>query len=335
MISFCHPSEISFSNACTFCSIRQAEVTLYARVVSYPDQIEEDKCIPNNIILSHHHCIRTARGDNFTNSQILAGDNHRSGDAVGENARFYWPRGFILITRSQVIISDTRNHCLKLLDRHTGFTNRVAGSCSIAGYEDGAGDAKFDRPWTIRQDNQNSSQLLMSENNNFAIRTVAVCHQKWLVGTFVKSDQLVYVRQFMQDAKGNIFASAKNAIFYISYQQRAVSLLIGSTASGFKDGSFLEARFRAPHGQQWISPTSFLVSDISNSKIRLADLESRTVSTLDLCNSALCSDIYDPVSFLLTSSVFYLGEYEKILRFECKYATKSAILTNKGKSESN
>lgn len=149
-----------------------------------------------NVIFVNQHSLCTSKADNFSNSQILAGALY-AGDTIGQNARFKWPNSFLLITRSDVIISDTNNHCLKLLNRTNGITKVLAGQCSSSGYQDGT-EAKFNSPWAILPDNQNSSQLLLSENDNYAIRTVDVCDGNWSVGTFVKSNLLRFVRQMIQ-----------------------------------------------------------------------------------------------------------------------------------------
>lgn len=103
--------------------------------------------------------------------------------------------------------------------------------------------------------------------------------------------------------------------------------MTGSSTNGYKDiyGSFSDARLASPHGLQWIGYNSYRIADIYTSSIRYADLETQTLSTLNLCNNTLCTTIYDPVSFMLTNSSLYFGEYGKILLFECECLKASQV----------
>lgn len=346
------------------CSLTQTESEVFTKTRYYPDHIESDQYISGNIVFINQHSLKTTSTDN-SNSIIIAGDPRRSGDTTGQSTKFQWPRGFLQITSSQIIISDTGNHCLKLLDRSSGMTKVLAGQCSSAGYLDGAAShAKFSSPWTLLTDNQNTTQLLVSENQNGSFRTI--CRHTWSVGTWLRSEHLNLARDFIQGPySGDLYVSANNVVYHVTYQSREVTFLVGSFRGLQNDISDL-TQLIYPHGLQWITQDSFLVADLGNSKVGICNLnemnlslmntslsnsslatsslmnasltnsslmnasltnsslddnttQALTLTILDICtNNITCQDIYEPVSFLLTSHSLYIGLYEKILLFECK-----------------
>ena len=296
----------------------------FSTIKYYAEHIELDEYQPGNILFLSWHSLQTASKDN---SQIIAGKRGVAGDAAGLDARFRWPRGFMQLTQSNVIICDTENHCLKLVDRNNGNTTTIAGQCSAPGYQDGV-TARFNFPWTAVLDNQNSCRIFVSENRNCTFRTVNTCGKnKWTVDTFAKSAELDLLRDFIQGINGDIFASANDALYYINYQTQTVSMLVGSQLVGLQESAFNETQESAfnetqlskPHGLQWVDSDSFLVADLGNDNVYYCNLIEQSLTSLDLFLFNMTGgQLNQPVSFLLTNYSLYLGTYDKILYFQCK-----------------
>ena len=76
-------------------------------------------------------------------------------------------------------------------------------------------------------DQRDMNQLLITDNSNYAVRTMDVMSKD--VGTFVESDSLVYIAGITQDEKsGDLYVIADNAVYRLAYIQRTVSLISGS-----------------------------------------------------------------------------------------------------------
>ena len=56
---------------------------------------------------------------------------------MGAEARFYFVRGFTQISEKFVVVADTDNHCMRLIDRTDHFTSVFSGQCESFGYQDG------------------------------------------------------------------------------------------------------------------------------------------------------------------------------------------------------
>ena len=158
-------------------------------------------------------------------------------------------------------------------------------------------------------DKRDRNQLLITDLWNAAVRTVNVSSR--VVGTIVKSDSLDYIRGITQDEKsGDLYVTAYNAVYRITYTQRTVSLisgLSGSNSRGYKDSTLLNSLFDFPVHLIVMTPGTLLVADHRNKKLRLVDMKSDKVTTLNVTNS-----LYRPASLLLTNNSLYVGQWRKI-----------------------
>ena len=116
---------------------------------------------------------------------------------------------------------------------------------------------------------RDKNQLLINDVWNAAVRTVGVRSQA--VGTFVKSDSLKNIRGITQDGKnGDLFVTADNALYRITYTQRTVTLISGSPGwnYGYKDSTLLDSLFDWPSELIFIKPNTLLIADYDNNKLR-------------------------------------------------------------------
>ena len=143
------------------------------------------------------------------------------------------------------------------------------------------------------------------------MRTVDVKSQA--VGTFLKSDSLKNIRGITQEEKsGDLYVTAYDAVYRITYRQRTVSMISGSPGSnyGYRDSTLLDSRFSGPYELILIEPNTLLIADTRNKKLRLVDMNSDQVTTLNVTNS-----LKSPISLLLTNNSLYVGQWQKI--FQC------------------
>ena len=274
--------------------------------------MEEDWYRPGFILYSDGYALKTSDGSDTT---IVAGspteNNYR--EAVGVDARFESLTGFTQIADTRVVVADLGNSCLRQIDRASGITSVFSGQCESSGYVDGR-RGKFKNPWSVIKDNQNSSQVLVTVNE--AVRTVEI--NTGIIGTFVKSDKLYFVRYMVQDLNGDMYLTVSNAIYRVVYGDKSLVFLTGSTRhKGYRDSTLLNSLFHNPFGMFVTAPGSVLVAeDGAYDHIRLVHTNSNRVTTVNLCGDSDCLRI--PQSVLLTNDSLYVGQYRKILKFKCK-----------------
>ena len=193
--------------------------------------MESDLYIPGNVIYTDRYSIKTS---NDTGSQIIAGSTTHSGyqEGTGSAARFNYIYGFTQISSTQIVVSDTSNVCLRLVDRVSGRTLQFSGQCRKGGYQDGS-PALFSDPRSIIKDVKKPDQLIVADSSNNALRSVNL--KARVVSTLVKSD--VYLARISQDEQsGDLFLIAGNQILRFIYRNNKVQLVTGSEASGYADG---------------------------------------------------------------------------------------------------
>ena len=111
-------------------------------------------------------------------------------------------------------------------------------------------------------DQRYKNQLLITDNSNYAVRTVDVMSKD--VGTFVESDSLVYIAGITKDEKsGDLYVIEDNAVYRLAYIQRTVSLMSGSTgknSASSRDSTLLNSLFDWPDQLIFITLHTLLVA---------------------------------------------------------------------------
>ena len=127
-----------------------------------------------NLLLADQHSLKAVNIEN-RNVLSVAGVALEDGyaEGVGQNARFNIIAGFIQLSPSKIIVLDTRNHCVRSVDRKTQATNVIAGVCTSEGYAENNATL-FRSPRTIILDVKKPRQLIVTDRGNRALRTIDV-----------------------------------------------------------------------------------------------------------------------------------------------------------------
>ena len=199
---------------------------------------------------------------------------------------------------------------MRLIDRTTNNTSEFSGLCGgYFGYEDGRpGWFKFLQSAVL--DKRDKNQLLIVDQASRAVRTVNVSSR--VVGTYVQSDSLHYIRGITQEEKrGDLFVTADYAVYIL----RTVSLISGSLGFwGPKYSTQLDSLFNFPNELIFITPKTPLIADRNNNNLRLLDMNSDKVTTLNVTNS-----LSTPYALLLTNNSLYVGQHKEIIQCMCDY----------------
>ena len=274
--------------------------------------MEFDRYRPGFIVYTDKHALMTSDG---TTTHLIAGNSTQRGyrEGVGAEARFNDIAGFAQISEKLVVVADYVNQCMRLIDRSTNKTSVFSGQCKSRGYEGGL-PGQFSYPHFVVIDKRDKNQLFITDFFNSAVRNVTVNSR--VAGTFVQSDSLKVIKGITQEEEsGDLYVTAYNALYRITYTQRAVSLISGSPGTdGYRDSTLLDSLFYWPHELILIAPHILLVVDGSNDKLRLLDMKSDKVTTLNVTNSPNY-----PTSLLLTNNSLYVGQWRKIVQYKCEY----------------
>ena len=118
--------------------------------------------------------LKTTDGRTYPNPRI-AGNESQSGyvEGVQRAARFRQIHSCLHLNKTSLLVVDSGNHCLRLVDRISHQTSQFAESCTQAGYKDG-NDPLFNYPWKAILNSMNNDQLLLLDTSNHAMRAINI-----------------------------------------------------------------------------------------------------------------------------------------------------------------
>lgn len=272
------------------------------------DQYED-----GNILLSDLHSLKTTSGRRLDSiaGKALA---HGYSEGKGQAARFKDITGFTQINSTAVIVVDSGNHCLRLVNRVTGDTKMYLGRCTQYGYSNGR-NALLDQPRAIISDCKDRKTLLVTDSNNQAVRHIDI--EKRIASTFLKDSRLNRLYGITQEVlSGDIFLTTSAAIYQIQYKDKLLSLIAGSpTQMGYKDGLFSDVRISDPCELILIdSGLKLVVADKNNNRLRVLDRRSNTsysycgLSSRHTDLAAKPCSLDSPVSMMVSGGSLYVGE---------------------------
>jgi sugar lactone lactonase YvrE len=182
-------------------------------------------------------------------------------DGRGRDARFNGPIGVAVDSAGRVIVADTYNDRIRVIDQD-GMVRTIAGSAS--GHVDGMGiEAQFDTPCGVAVDR--SGNILVADTANGAIRTIDSTGR---VTTMSVQGPLARPIAVTVDAAGNRYVVDEHGRV-IEIAADGTSRVVAGSGAGFADGSGADARFRSPHGIAVVGPARLIVADSGNALLRL------------------------------------------------------------------
>ena len=241
----------------------------------------EDKKNPSNILYVEHHCLKTMSLATRI-SELVVGSCTQAGyqEGSGATARVNIIAGFYQIDSNSVLLVDTYNHCIRMLDRTTNTTSVLAGKCAVvAGYNDGGfQNAEFNTPFKIIS---YGDHYFISDYGNLVIRKLQLDTQE--ISTFVnvteKPNALLlsldgeYVFFSWFKGVGRVNLRTKEVVFITSPDKRY---------HGFRDGPTERAVFERVEEMVYLSESLILMTDVRNNVLRLLNMLTNSVSTI--CN---------------------------------------------------
>ena len=212
----------------------------------------------------------------------LAGSSQGAANGTGTAATFYRPAGVALLSDGKIVVSDTFNNTIRIVDPTSGAVTTLAGTAGSASFADGTGAAaRFNFPVGVAFI-PSTNVIVVADNGNNRIRLVT--YPGGVVTTLAgqttagsadgtgpaasfESAQSVTI-----DSQDNIILAggSNNSIRRITYPGGVVTTLAGQTTPGSADGTGPAASFNFPTGIALIpSSGAIVVSDLITNRIRL------------------------------------------------------------------
>lgn len=201
-------------------------MTTFIRTEDVVYHMDRDQYIEGNLLFSDLHSLKTTDG---RTTQIIAGDDLINGgyrEASGRKARFRYITAFCQISKTTVVVNDNGNHCLRLIDRPSGQTRTLSGSCTRAGYKDGI-NALYEWPRSVIIDNQDKGKMLATDEKNKAVRHVDI--STGAATTFFVDRTVNFLLGITQEvSSGDLYLSSYSDIYTLSYQNKVLTHIAGS-----------------------------------------------------------------------------------------------------------
>ena len=283
-------------------------MTTFDTTNSAISHMQEDLFIPGNIVYSEGKSLKTTNG---RTKQLIAGDSGVYGyaEGIGVDAYFKYIASFLQLNSTTLLVVDSGNHCLRLVDRITTKTSRRLGRCTLGGSE----ILRFHYPTTLIFDKMNIEQLLLIDSANRALK--AINKTNWTKKNLFVFNTSIQPKRIFQQENGNLFVAIGHCIMEYNYVTKSASLITGSIdQNGFHDGSLPEARFDTPREMLVLPSDKLLVADRSNNRIRLIDLGWNM--TFSICsgvsstrdgNISYCG-VVRPLALLAVNDTVYVGQ---------------------------
>lgn len=213
---------------------------------------------------------------------------------------------------THVFVVDHYRHCLKVLNRETDQLTTFAGTCVTSGYaEGGVGKGRLNRPWGVVVDARNPNRLLVTDELNRALRFVDL-HNGHL-GT--ESRDGFFHPKSLLFAGNELLVTNYNNILKVSWSNGRVNSvqLTGTKKQGDRLGAFNQASFGAIMKLEKFSNNKYLIADYGNRKLKLLDMEKRTVGAVCFKDQTIeCNFPDNPLSILSMSETLYVGTKTEI-----------------------
>ena len=273
-----------------------------------------------SILFSDYRMMKSTDGN--TTETIVGSTSSGYQEGIGSAARFKTITGFTQISKTNVAIVDYPSHCLRMLNRKTQTTSRLAGVCTTYGNVNGK-SGRFYSPWGVVLDSRDPNKLFVTDYSNNALRSVLINtgeistvisglnNPRGLRWNFDKTSLFItnehYIREVKFDGKGSVTKNVN---------------LAGSTLSGNVDGTPSQARYNSPTAIAPLLQGVEVVADCNNARLRIIDNNVNQTQTIWLsgASSALNKNALSvlPVGddlYFAYSKIIYKLSGNKILQY--------------------
>ncbi len=273
---------------------------------------------------SNHNQIVTADLEGNITRRIGSGEIGQKNGAFSE-AEFYRPQG-LCFHEGVVWVADTENHLIRKVDLLTETVVTVAGTGLQGQFMKGEGEAlktPLSSPWDVSLHegqlyiaNAGSHQIAVYDTKREMLANFAGTGQEALIdgprlrGAFAQTSGLA-----VGDGKLFLADSETSAIRSITLDDAGlIETYVGTGLFDFgdRDGIGKDAVIQHALGVDY-SEGALFFADSYNNKIRVLDLNSREVMTVDatvdlVCDDKSCTRLWEPAGVLILETTLYVSD---------------------------
>ncbi len=238
-----------------------------------------------------HHRIILARADGRI--QGIFGDGEPGfRDGVAARARFYAPQG-VVFRDKKILVADTGNHALRLIDPESGGVSTVAGNGRIGRLRPGEYDALhigLRSPWDLAIQKElvyiamaGNHQIWQLDLTSGKIRPYAGSRREGIATGSLEEASFSQPSGLALSGDDLYVADAEaSAIRRIRMDKAKVENLVGTGLFDFgdRDGVLKRAQLQHASGVAALGPDRLVIADSYNHKVKLLDLKAGRVTTL-------------------------------------------------------
>lgn len=212
------------------------------------------------------------------------------------NAQLNYPSGVAVDNSGNVYIADTVNGSIRKVDASTGNITTVAGTGTRGFSGDGgpATSAKLYNPWGVALDS--AGNIYIADSGNYRIRKVDI--NTGIINTIAGNGlsgitgngaaavnaRLNFPQAVAVDRFGNVFIADtnNNQVRMLDVNSGNIYAYAGTGTAGYSgDGAYAaDAEISCPSGLAFDKYGNLLIADYSNHRVRVVDMESRTIDTI-------------------------------------------------------
>jgi sugar lactone lactonase YvrE len=188
-------------------------------------------------------------------------------DGPGPAARFNGPMGLAVDPDGRIIVADTYNDRIRIVDRSGTVRTLAGGDPGLADGE--GGSARFQTPCAIALDAAGNIHVADTGNG-----TLRVIDRTGRVTTTAIEEAAIAPIGIAVDGDGSRYLTDERGRVFELSAAGTLRVLAGS-ASGFRDGEGTGAQFRSPAGVAIAAPGRLIVADAGNALVRLITARAR------------------------------------------------------------
>lgn len=201
----------------------------------------------------------------------LAGDGTPGfADGPAARARFNGPIGIAVVPDGRVVVADTYNDCIRVIETN-GVVRTLAGSGRPGASDGVAGGATFDTPTGLAIDHH--GLLYVADTGNGVVRTVDL-NGRVTTPAWAHGDGFFRPLGVVGAADGELYVADEAGRIVAIRPDGAIRTVAGAGV-GFRDGEGRTAQFRRPSGLALLRPGHLVVADAGNALVRLVAARSQ------------------------------------------------------------
>ena len=235
--------------------------------------------LPNgDVVVSDtaNNCLRVVAAGTGSVATLAGNTEPGCADGAGREARFNYQVGVSVLPSGDLVVADTGNHLLRLVNTKTGDVSTLAGSGQPGSLDGPATEASFVHPVgvTVLQD----GDIVVADTGNHKLRLVKA--QSWEVSTLAGTGARGYTDGPTTEATFNgpnsvavllsgdvvVADEFNHCVRKVHLGSAIVSTLAGTGQKGDADGA--EASFKGPSGVGVMTSGDVLVADTGNNRLR-------------------------------------------------------------------